>query len=182
VAVRLDREAVVKLFCYCREAERSVHRALSDPWPDFRAYYGPEKTEPIRRLIESLAGAVQGQGNCPDPAAHRRPFGMSIWRLFLRYWFGRWLVRWEKTWSFPERESYYILGRLEELLRLLACPLKPEAHSLIALRMALCECEGLIEHRCYGLREIQVAHGIDHFNKTVWLPRLSLADVLKKSA
>jgi hypothetical protein len=180
--MRLDKESVVKLYCYCREAERSVHRALSDPWPDFLAYYGADKTDPIRQLIQGLAGAARKAGPCPDPPPNVGVLDMSVWRMFVRFCFGRWLVRWETGWSFPEREICYILGRLEALFRLLASPTRPEPQVLIALRMAFCECEHIIAQRCYGLRGIEIAQGIDHFNKTAWLPQVTLADVLKKSA
>jgi hypothetical protein len=182
VTVRLDKESVVRLYCYCREAERSVHRALSDPWPEFRAYYGPAKTVPIHGLLENLATAVRAGGSCPDVSEREEGFGIARWRFFLRYWFGRWLVRWEEGWFFPRREVCYMLGRLEALFRLLDAPTKPDAATLIALRKAFCECERIIEGRCYGLCEIEFARGIDHFNKTAWLPHVTLTDVLKKSA
>ena len=182
MAVRLDKEVVVSLYCYCREAERSVHRAIGDPWPEFQRYYSPEKTAAICKLIEEISEVAGTPMPCPSPAAREAEFGIGPWRFFLRYWFGRWLARWESAWSFPQREVCYFLGRLEGLLRLLITPAKPDTQSLIALRMAFYQCEWIIGRRCYGLPELELADRIDHFNKTEWLPRVTLDDVLRMRA
>jgi hypothetical protein len=178
VTVRLDRESAVKLFCFCREAERSVHRALTAPWSHFQDYYNQDRLAPIRDLIDRVGGSVRAGGECPDLSSPEGGYGLGPGRMFIRYFFGRWLVRWETSWSFPGREICFILGRLRDLLEMLGSPSKPDHSTLIALRMALCECERIIKGRCYGLWEIELALGIDHFNKTEWLPRISLSDVL----
>ena len=37
--VILSSANIVELYCICRQAERSVHRALGAHWEAFRAYY-----------------------------------------------------------------------------------------------------------------------------------------------
>ena len=41
MSVRVSKQAALTLYCYCRQAERSVHYALACPkqWLAFRAYY-----------------------------------------------------------------------------------------------------------------------------------------------
>jgi hypothetical protein len=180
--VRLDKESVVRLFCYCREAERSVHRALGDPWPEFQAYYGAEKVAPIRCLVGKLREALGDRNLSPLSSGRERPLGIGPGRFFLRYWFGRWLVRWEKCWSFSGRDICFIVTTLEALFRLFGTASKPHADALVALRMAFYDCERVIEGRCYGLREIERASRIDHFHSSPGFPWVQLPEILKDCA
>jgi hypothetical protein len=180
--MRLDRESVLKLFCYCREAERSVHHALDAPWPDFQAYYAPDKTEAIESLIGQLSVGLTPGGTGLVPAESSEGHGMAPWRFFFRYWFGRLIAPWERSWTFPERDVRHILATLTSLLRLLDVPARPDAHALIALRMAFYDCQRIIEGRCYGLRELEQARRIDHFHRTREQPVVQLADILRECA
>ncbi len=181
--VRLDKETVLRLYCSCREAERSVHRALADPWPEFRAYYGAEKRAEIAGLIERAGPLLGRLGPCPTPPADEEIEWLSTaLGYFFRACFGRWLARWEKRWSFDQKEVCYLAATLARLLRLLDNTEKPAPQTLIELRRTFFLCSRVIGRRCHGLRELKLAARIDHFHKTEWLPRVTLADVLKKSA
>jgi hypothetical protein len=180
--VRLSRDEVLKLYCYCREAERSIHRALCDPWTEFTAYYEPSKRVLMSQAIDSLNVLLEQAEPCPT-ASSRAELEKRIRRpSLLRLCLGRWLTYLESGWSFASQEACFIGATLGSLLRLLNAPQKPENSHLIDLRMNFCTCQRIIEHRCHGLPGLQLAARIDHFNKTEWLPRVSLADVLRKSA
>jgi hypothetical protein len=180
--VRLDKESVLRLYCYCREAERSLHRALTAPWAGFRAYYGTDKAGAIRSFREQLARKCPGAcRSSPLPDVGGVP-GMPVWRLFVRYWFGRWLARWEKQWSFPEDELCITLAGLDALLGLLDAPARPDADVLIGLRMHFYNCQRFIGHRCLGLPDIEKAARIDHFDSSPTYAGLQLSDILKDCA
>jgi hypothetical protein len=180
--VRLGKTDVLKVYYFCREAERSVHRALSDPWPDFLAYYAPSRRADILATTELMNSLLGRSGLCREPPTRNEieklPLRVSLWRAC----FGRWLARWERSWSFSPPEVCFIAAVLTSLLRLLDELQKPAAEALIDLRLSFCDCQWIIERHSHGLPELRLADEVDHFNKTDSLPRVSLSDVLKKSA
>jgi hypothetical protein len=182
MGIRLSQETVVELFCHCREAERSVHRALGDCWQDFRQYYSEPKRRAIMTVIEALNGVTgrQRPAAVGDASVGREPL---IPRLgLLRFLCGRWIAPWKRAWTFGEAEAHFIAATLRSLLALLDSPARPDADALIGLRMRLCCCEFIIEARSFGLAVIERAKGIDHFNKTEGLPSETLAAILKDCA
>src|SRR5262249_31818184 len=148
---------VLKLFCFCREAERSIHRALSDPWHDFLAYYTAARRMDITQTVEAanqLLGRFPACSQPPSPTEiHKRPSGSYMVRNCL----GRWLARWQTSWAFAAAEVCFFAVTLSALLRLLNEPQKPENDRLIELRMAFCDCEWIIESHCCGLPELDLA-------------------------
>jgi hypothetical protein len=180
--VRLDKKLVLRLFCYCREAERSVHRALTNPWPAFRAYYSPAKVRAIKEAVARVTRQLGSSAECPTLPSRDQLAVRPDWAIFARVLFGRWLSRWETAWPFPRAEACYLAGTLTFLLRLLDDCDKPDSKVLIDLRMTLYDCQRIIEGRCYGVPGLKLANDIEHFDQTEWVKHVSLADVLKKGA
>src|ERR1700678_3695653 len=92
MGVRLDKTAIVSLYYYCRQAERSLDRVLGIPWnfanddnvckrdsetlwQGFREYYDPQQRERIQaqvNLLTSLGGRSRKSADpCIDSARIR---------------------------------------------------------------------------------------------------------------
>jgi hypothetical protein len=178
MSVTLDKDTVLRAFCYCREAERSVHRALGANWAEFGEYYAPSKRADISSLIDHL-GNLAGprfnndvQPTADEVGRHVREPGI------VRYFLGPWIAGWKHSWKFPEAAVHFIGSRLATLLSLLDHPIKPRPEVLIALRVDLSRCGCIIECRCHGLAELKRASFIDHFHRTDWLRFVTLEEIL----
>jgi hypothetical protein len=178
VRIKLSKETILRLFCYCREGERSVHRALSANWSDLRAYYSETKRTEIKQLIKKLR-QVAGQPVADGLSLTRNEAGKIVSAPgIIRYYLGRWLVQHKKAWTFPLLAIQFMALTLHSLVRFVEEEIKPDTGSLISLRMDLCVCQSLIEGRCHGLAEIERAKWIEHFQMTEWLPKVTLTDIL----
>jgi hypothetical protein len=176
--IRLDKELVLKVYCLCREAERSVHRALDANWSDFQEYYKDTKTRQIRLVVESLYDLL-------GPAyAHLDPPPDEDLERFIsppgifRFYFGKWLASRKRWWFFPHQSILFLAYHLDSLVSLLSVQEKPDSAHLITLRRAFGACEYIIECRCHGLEELDLAKMMEHFRQTEWLPTVKLADIL----
>ena len=69
----IDKRFAIELYCYAREAERSVHFATrgSDQWTLFREYYSSEKMEAVNRVVQELKGLIP----LDPPIVYRQHFG-----------------------------------------------------------------------------------------------------------
>jgi hypothetical protein len=64
----LSKNTALLLFCYFRQAERSVHYALTFPntWPQFLAYYDKTKQTQIAKVIGLLKDAGAESDKVPS--------------------------------------------------------------------------------------------------------------------
>jgi hypothetical protein len=181
--VRLSKEQILELFCYCCQAMRSVHRAhATESWSDFQHYYAGDRIEGVRGLIDGLGKLAPSSRN-GGVRLSRQEVGLAVpVPGVFRYLFGRWFTRWQRAWLFAEREIRFITATLQSLLELLALPDKPPAEVLIALRQDLGSCSGIIDMRCYGLEELDRARYIEHFDRTEWVRHYKLEEILPETA
>jgi hypothetical protein len=178
--VQLDKETVLKIDCYSREAERSVHRSLDAKWVEFQAYYRGTKSDDLNSLTHFVAKLVGSDGT------HYHSLNREeVWKFIsqpgiLRYLFGHWIANQKKSWSFPIPAISFVASTFKTLINVLDNDYKPASDQLISLRMDFGICEAPIENRCHGLKELELAQKIDHFHRTDWLPFVTLQDVLGK--
>jgi hypothetical protein len=179
--VRMEKPLIVKLYCYIRQAERSVHRALANlpsGWPRFQEYYAGAREEAIRSLIHELSSRLSPLvAEVPPPWRLVVDANLPMPGMF-RILLGKWLTRWRRSWLFAKDEIQFFAWTLQTLLDVRALPTKPMADVLILLRMDCCSCGGFIDLRCWGLEELQRAKRIEHFDRTEWYPHLQLSEIL----
>lgn len=176
--IQLAKSTVLKLFCFLREAERSVHRAITDPWPEFRDYYRPAKVAALRRLAAALGEAL-GSDIPTQEQMSREQAGESVSPPgIFRYYLGHLIAARKKAWPFPVPAVVFMATTLNRLVALLEATQKPDPGVLISLRMDCCAGEWMIESRCHGLPELRRARQVDHFNRAEWLPYVTLNDIL----
>jgi hypothetical protein len=178
--VILNKETILCLYCCCREAERSVHRALDAKWEDFQNYYSGAKTTCIIEVIKGLFKLVSPGHITPFLPNREEACATVSEPGIIRYYLGKWIARRKRSWSFPTPQIHFLALTLNTLMTLLTTRCKPTSTQLISLRMDLCACEYIIECRCHGLGEIERARRMDHFHRTEWLPYVTLADILGK--
>ncbi|MCI0378274.1 MAG: hypothetical protein L0215_11760 [Gemmataceae bacterium] len=178
--IRLQKKQLLTVYCYLREAERSLHFLMNPArsWDEFLAYYDDDKIRAIRQLSDRLLdnfpetvlnGKIAAPPSTPKPG-------------FFRVVFGPWLNNWKKSWNLPV-ESVVFPGRcLSALVALLEKGAKPSAESLFQLRLAFSDAERRLEFACYGLKELDVAQHIAHFDQPDTQSALSIPQFLQKVA
>jgi hypothetical protein len=159
---RLPKELVIRCYALCREAERSVDRALHVPWPAFVAYYAGPRTDALDLLLARLKETCSRPIRCREgEGSGARSQPRLLERLLCRL--GSWRAGRKAVFAFREEEVRWVITSLEHLVTLLGRTARPDQEDLIAARMAMLDCERLIESRCCGLPELKQAARIEHF-------------------
>jgi hypothetical protein len=171
----LSKQTALILFCYFRQAERSVHYALSFPnqWPQFRAYYGDAKRTQIAKLIGLLraAGATRddlGGGQVLKGDGLLAGLGSVVALVCNPF---------RRRWTFSVQELSFLLATLETLLRDLCTDDPPEKPRLIALRRDCFQCHSIISRKLVGLPELRKAASIEHFNQSEYAKSVTLEEI-----
>ena len=179
MTVRVDRELLTELYFYLLQAERSIDKVLGNHWPDFLNYYNSERVTAIREVIGRLGDLLRRQGT-GSFAFNRQEITTGAPTLgIFKYFFGRRIGRWKKSWSFPARELCFAAASLNAVLQLLNCPAKPDLKCLVSLRMNLCSCRSIIEIRSPGLPVLDYGVRIEHLYQSDWISPVSLPDILE---
>jgi hypothetical protein len=188
--VKLDKLTVLELIGRIFQAERAVACLSEFHWLGLLRYYDPGKVADLREFIARMRTLLPSEAAPIESASPPPYFRSDAWvRWWHRLWFavaGPFLVYcWpllngrRSRWAFPCQELAYMLNRLQAFLQLLRLPAMPADQTVIALRMDLQECRGLIEYRCDGLRELRKVFSLEYFNKTDWLEAIPLATIIK---
>jgi hypothetical protein len=161
--IKLPKELVIRCYALCRQAERSLDRALHAPWAEFAAYYGPDRLSVLEAVATRLGATL------PQPAvSHAPPRFEEVYRqralgkafgLLL----GKFRIFRKTTFRFREPEIHFMLAGLQALVNLLERKEKPAQEEIIASRMAMYDCQRLLEGSCYGLPELEKANRVEHF-------------------
>jgi hypothetical protein len=160
-ASNLEKPAVLQLFRAFRQAERSVHFALSSPklWTAFIAYYDAAKLARLREQICLLNKACAGSQDRRRDAPKLASGALSILRAA-----GRLLAnRLKSHWAFSIEEISYFVATLERLLEIAVTPRQPPVDELIAVRFDCLKCQWIIERELIGIRELKEARRVEHF-------------------
>jgi hypothetical protein len=175
--IPIPKELIIQLYCYSRQAERSVDAALWTTWAELRDYYGEEKLAAIRLLIGKLRSLSPTSAASPPSSGEEITKAVSSPSLF-RVLFGGWIAAWKKVYLFTHREISFMAVTLNCLFHTLRATDRPTNEALIALRMDLHACEYLIECRCYGLPQLVRAVRIEHFNQARHLVPVKMDDLI----
>jgi hypothetical protein len=186
--IKLPKELVVRTYCCCREAERSLDAALPLwlPWEEFTAYYAGERAAALRTLLVRLGGSLPlGLAAAPSPSweeviRYLAPPG-PVAELFDEL-IGKRIRGRQRAFGFLPQEVQYIIGRLAALADLLVKKERPQQQDLIAMRMDLFACQRLIDCRCHGLAELDKAQRLSHFGEPGHEPRLRVEDLVERLA
>ncbi len=154
----LSKKTALMLFCYFRQAERSVHYALSfpDQWPQFLAYYDDGKKTRIADVIEMLKvyGATQGK----DPG--RQALAQDGWLNTVRCAAALVCNPLKRRWTFSAGQLSFFLVTLDNLLSILHQEHPPQKAELIELRRNCFECNYIVGRKLIGDAEIRKAASI----------------------
>ncbi|MBV9123166.1 MAG: hypothetical protein JO112_07405 [Planctomycetes bacterium] len=172
--MRLPKSFIIELYCFSRQAERSVDAALLAPWSEFRAYYGPDKISALALLILKLQSLLP----YPFPRSEEDITPTVVAPGLFKVLLGPWIARWKKKWTFSCQEIALLACTLQTLVNIVKKPLPPDLQFLIRLRMDFWTCEYIIESRCYGMRELKVAQNIEHFNQSWHIKPVTLSELV----
>lgn len=175
------RKEIVTAYCYLREAERSIHRALNPAcrWSDFVGYYQPSKLAALQhfagRFQPALPIADHAFPSQQDACRVREPGLLSIL-------YGICFGRWQQAWRLADDEIAYLGAVFGAIVHLLKAATKPGADILISARMATYDAERILESRCQGLSELQRAMRVAHFDQSPSLATVTVSDILRDVA
>ncbi len=150
MTVKVDKQFLLRFYILIREAERSLHSALSSDWSELRRGYPPEKIEYFRKAIQDFLGEAPLESVDPRQseayanrlaAAEPNPL-----RVIFRSW------RWTRacTYSFGV-EVRYVASFLRQIAGVLSRETPPPRETLIALRMQMSAVERIIQFRCCAI-------------------------------
>lgn len=171
----LSKNAALLLFCYFRQAERSVHYALTFPneWPQFLAYYDESRQTQITKVIGSLKDAGAELAKVPS----RQELEPNSWLSFLRCSAALLCNPLKRSWSFSRRELSFFSATLEHLLWILGYAEPRENDELIELRLDCLDCHYIIGRKLIGIPEIRKADAIEHFNQSKYVSHVTFQDL-----
>lgn len=175
MAILFSKKTALTLFCYFRQAERSVHYALSCPsqWRQFVAYYDESR----QAQITALLGMLKDAGAVLDRVPKRQAVAPNGWLSMARSVAGFFLNSLKNSWSFSVDEVSFFAATLEELLKVLHLDEPLDKKKLTELRLDCFTCHYTIRQRLIGVPEIHRADTIEHFNQSKYVSHVSLQDL-----
>lgn len=175
MAFHFSKQTALTLFCLFRQAERSVHYALSCPsqWSQFVAYYDKLKQTRVSEVIGVLKDTGAVQSNTPSRQALAQASLMSI----VRYTVGLLCNPLKRSWAFSREEASFFSATLERLLGILHNADLPQKEELIELRLDCYCCHSVIAHRLIGVAAIRKADLIEHFNQSGYVNHVTFEDM-----
>lgn len=179
MGIRLTKDLVLRLFCYAREAERSVDAALFAKWSELRGYYDADKIAALSATVACLkALAPDGPDGGPpftgEEICQRAAIGS------LRTLCRRLIARTKRDWLFHDPEVVFMRSVLARFLEYLKAPEAPPGDQHITLRTELLHVQFVIEERCQ-LPELRRASRVNHFHYPSHRKPVSVEDVLGHS-
>jgi hypothetical protein len=171
----LSKNTALLLFCYFRQAERSVHYALSFPheWPQFVAYYDKAKQARIAETIALLKDAGAELDRVPSRQDFVQSGLLSVIRCSLAFLCNPL----KHSWSFSVRELSFFCATLEHLLWILGSAEPRKNNELIELRLDCFHCHYMIGRKLIGVPEIRKADAIEHFNHSEYVRHVTFQDL-----
>ena len=171
----LKKNLAVTLYCHYRQAERSVHFALSNPaqWLGFIRYYDPMKRKALASALEALRAVGTTDRGIPTREQFLRTCFFRPWTFLLNQ------LRESATasWRFSEDELAFLCATLAAFDSVLDSHVAREHAVLIDLRLDLCTCEAIIENRLIGVAELRTARNIEHFGQSDYVRHVTFEEI-----
>jgi hypothetical protein len=171
----LSKKNALRLFCYFRQAERSVHYAQSSPnqWLLFVKYYDKGKQAGIAHAIRLLNGTGAKTEGVPLAQGMVRGDLVGILGCVARL-----LVNPLRTsWAFSVEELSFFSATLAQLLKTLHSSELPQKGDLTSLRMDCYKCHSIIGRKLVGIPEIRKARLIEHFLQSEFVNHVTFQDM-----
>src|SRR5258708_24583035 len=165
--VKVDKQVILRFYVYVREAERSLHSALSCAWSELRRGYPQEKIESFHQVIRELIGNTDLGEVDPrqsealaDRLAAAKP---NAFRVIFRFWV------WKRAQTFCfGAEVPYVASILKQIISVLTADTPPPREMLIALRMRMCDVERITRFRCCAIDDLPSTRMIWSVQDRAW--------------
>jgi hypothetical protein len=175
---KFNRNQMLKIYCCCRQAERSLDNSFStgSTWSRFVAYYDEAKRNDVRQIIDRI-GCKSLQG---EPIPNRTAFFRNNFLTFLGLVRGFALNRVIMHYKFSGKEAMFLCSSFGSLLTHLESANQPAPEALIELRMDFYTCGEIIDHKLVGIQQVRKARNVEHFDQSPFIAQSSLSDLLDK--
>jgi hypothetical protein len=169
--IELGKPFVLRLYVLTREAERSLHAALSAEWSELRAGYPPAKVDTILRMLQEILRGIDI--NAVDrPSCARAEFRLAnATPNPIRWIFQSWFWKRAHTFRFGE-EAIPLCDTLEAVALLVNSEKRPQNDALIALRMRLCVVERVVQFRCWAIIDLPETRNTWEVQPRNWLKKV----------
>jgi hypothetical protein len=173
--INLDRRTVLEIYCYCRQAERSVHFAIPSEaqWEGFLEYYGRGRIEKVEALVRKLEQFLPKE----SPGAVLDRARLCLQEGFLARLAKACVSYWRESWTFGNEEIAFFCLALAAFLGLSNELHRPPVSSLIAIRQDLYLCELIIGSRVIGVPDLRRAAQIEHFCQSIYVRPTTFAQL-----
>lgn len=173
--IRLEKRLATLLYSCIRQAERSLHFALSNKaqWGDFIRYYNVARRKAITSLLGNLrilnanGDSVRGRQRVSH-SSFARP-GIFLLNLLTRS------IR--TSWRFSGDDLAFLFAALSAFYDVLDAAQPPAHASLIELRLDLYSCEWIIENRMLGIPELRLAQNVEHYGQSGFVQHVTLEEM-----
>jgi hypothetical protein len=170
--ITLSKRAVLELYCYCRQAERSVDFGIasSAQWHGLIKYYTPEKRAKIISIVKSIEELVPHDYHTLPPVC---PTGLEPCGRLCRV-VKRCISLFKNTSNFSLEEIMFIYHSFRAFVTLLDETCRPFTSSIVEVRVSLHICELIIENRACGTPKLCQAANIEHYCQAAHIKAITL--------
>lgn len=166
MGIRLKKRFAILLFCCLRQAERSVHYAVSTPswWDQFLEYYDAPRRQMLRSIRDRLYAMGARRTRIPQREDVDRTFLPYEMQIYFNQFTNFLLRPLKRSWRFTEDEVTFFAVALDAVDKLWDEREPPLAnHYLVKLRTDISIARDIMEIRMAGIPQIKKAMWMEHF-------------------
>ncbi len=181
MSIKMEKDLILRIYCLARQADRSISFALRSSWESFREFYDDDRVNSLKTMVNLLPSiALPSIAQKAVPPITRGIVGdLTLFRVLSMPWKAL-FNRIRTSWRFRPIEVQLIRQVFDALVDHIQSPEKPDLRVLVQLRLDLCACEWLIEHKLFGLPILLKAARIEHFCQPDRLPHVKLEEVCER--
>jgi hypothetical protein len=170
----VDKQLAIVVYCFCRQAERSIDSALSssEQWLRLVDYYAGTKRDGLNGTLDRL----KSLGAAGQLAGTRDSVFQSSFASWLRAFIVRPLNHLRSSWYFSKPELAFLYATLAKFVEHLRDVGSPQPGQLIDLRMDLLSCQWIIQRRMGKLPGLEKATNIEHFGQSDYVAHATLEE------
>lgn len=156
-----SKQFVLMMYCYCRQAERSIHYAVSCPnqWKQFCEYYSEQKRRRLRSILHDINAREPSEDFAIKCGCRDWIPALELPRLLVRSA----VNQFRSSWSFDAHELDLVADAIRRLLAITRDDCVLSHRELLQLRKRFFECSYAIERKLIGLIELRRASRVEHW-------------------
>lgn len=161
----LKKQELVRLYAVIRQAELSLDRGLSGNWSELLSYYAGARLESIERELHSIRKLRRGSLVEPKRLTLARILSLRARGCICRYF---------SRVHLSNDEIELLFFSLKKGVECLKADAQPPTNQVVDSRMALYECEILLESLLPSAPGLKMAQSVEHFGEAPFVQTFGL--------